>query len=126
MNVALINEFSIIFNKLNINTYKVLDAAKTKWNFLNFNPGLVGGHCIGVDPYYLTYKSLKLGYNPELILSGRDINERMASYVTKLFVNKLNLKFGNKKFLKVLVLGITFKENCPDTRNSKIFNIIKN
>ena len=126
VNIALINEFAIIFDKLNIDTYKVLEAAKTKWNFLEFYPGLVGGHCIGVDPYYLTYKSKEIGYDPKLILSGREINEKMSQHVTDLFLNKNYSIFNKKLSIKVLIMGLTFKENCPDTRNSKVFDIIKN
>ncbi len=121
INIALINECSLIFKKLNINTSDVLKAAETKWNFTPFKPGLVGGHCIGVDPYYLTYKAKKVNYNPEVILSGRNINNSMALYVTKKILKTLNINFKNKK---VLILGLAFKENCVDTRNSKIFDIV--
>jgi len=124
LNIALMNELAIIFNKLNLSTNEILEAAGTKWNFLKFKPGLVGGHCIGVDPYYLTYKSMEIGYKPELILAGRKINDLMSNYVVTEFV-KLAFKrkvFENSK--KVLVMGITFKENCPDIRNSKSIDIV--
>ncbi len=125
INIALMNELSIIFKKLNISTNDVLEAANTKWNFLNFKPGLVGGHCIGVDPYYLTERALQVNYKPELILAGRRINDDMARYVVNNFL-KIALKrnvFQNSK--KVLLMGITFKENCPDIRNSKSIEIAK-
>ena len=125
VNIALINELSIIFNKLDIDTLEVLEAAGTKWNFLKFKPGLVGGHCIGVDPYYLTHKAQSFGYNPEMILAGRRINDNMGVYVANQVV-KLMIKKGHKiKDSKVLVLGITFKENCPDIRNSRVIDVIK-
>lgn len=121
INIALMNECSIIFNKLNIDTKDVLEAASTKWNFLNFEPGLVGGHCIGVDPFYLTYAGEKVGYKSKVILSGRSVNDNMGLIVSKrlqeVFSEKL---YPNKKSLKVLVLGKTFKENCPDVRNSLV------
>jgi len=120
LNIALINELSIIFSKMGINTYDVLQAAKTKWNFNFFSPGLVGGHCIGVDPYYLTYKSKKIGYNPSLILSGRNINDNMSKFVFEEL--KKNINFKNK--LTIKLFGVTFKENCTDIRNSKIFDLI--
>ena len=120
LNIALLNELSIIFNKLNINTTEVISAAKTKWNFIPFSPGLVGGHCIGVDPYYLTYKSEKLGYKPKIILAGRNLNNSMSSYVVSKFVQHLKIKNIPIKNAKILMLGLTFKENCPDLRNSKI------
>jgi len=120
INVALINEFSQIFNKMNIDTYEVLSAASTKWNFLNFKPGLVGGHCIGVDPYYLTYKAKKIGINPKLILSGRNTNDNMSKYIYK----KIISNFNKKKKLTINILGITFKENCSDIRNSKVLDLI--
>lgn len=125
INIALMNELSIIFKKLNISTNDVLEAANTKWNFLNFKPGLVGGHCIGVDPYYLTERALQVNYTPELILAGRRINDDMARYVVNNFL-KIALKrniFEHSK--KVLLMGITFKENCPDIRNSKSIEIAK-
>ncbi len=121
LNIALINEFSLIFNKMNIDTRSILKAASTKWNFLNFNPGLVGGHCISVDPYYLTYKALKLGYNPKLILAGRSINDDMGKYIAE--VAKSNL-IKNKKN-NILIMGLSFKENCSDLRNSQVYNIYK-
>lgn len=126
LNIALMNELSMIFNKMNINTYEVLEAAGTKWNFLKFFPGLVGGHCIGVDPYYLTYKASKLGHNPNVILSGRNINDGMAAYIATNCL-KLLLKNSDKQLttLKVLVMGATFKENVQDIRNSKVADIIR-
>lgn len=124
INIAFMNELSIIFNKMGIDTKSVLDAAGTKWNFLQFTPGLVGGHCIGVDPYYLTYKAEQLGYHSQIILSGRRINDDMGKYVAENLVK--NLIKGDKtvKNAKVAVLGFTFKENCPDTRNTKVIDII--
>ncbi len=126
INVALINELSIIFNLMEIDTLDVLEAAKTKWNFLDFKPGLVGGHCIGVDPYYLTYKAQLLGYYPEMVLSGRRINDSFGEFV----VDKLIKLLIKKKFVlpecEVLILGITFKENCSDIRNTKVITIIDN
>ena len=124
LNIALINELSMLFGKMNINTKSVLDAAETKWNFLPFKPGLVGGHCIGVDPYYLTYKAKKIGYHPKVILAGRQINDGMGSYVTSKLINKMrenNIKIINSK---ILIMGLTFKENCADTRNSGIESVI--
>ena len=119
INIAFVNELAIIFNKLGINTNDVLAAAGTKWNFLPFKPGLVGGHCIGVDPYYLTHKAQSIGYNPEIILAGRRLNDNMGIYVANQVI-KLMIKKGHKiEGSKVLVLGITFKENCPDIRNSR-------
>jgi UDP-N-acetyl-D-glucosamine/UDP-N-acetyl-D-galactosamine dehydrogenase len=121
INVAFVNELSIIFNKMNINTSEVLEAARTKWNFLNFSPGLVGGHCIGIDPYYLTYKCKQIGFDPKLILAGRKMND----YLPKFISNKIIKKFKNKKNVKGLILGASFKENCGDVRNSgskKIFD----
>ncbi|NQZ55967.1 MAG: nucleotide sugar dehydrogenase [Lentisphaeraceae bacterium] len=124
LNIALVNELSLIFNKLGIDTQEVLEAAGTKWNFLPFRPGLVGGHCIGVDPYYLTFKAQEVGYHPEIILAGRRINDGMGSYVAKQVV-KLMIKEGYKVAgAKVLILGITFKENCPDIRNSRVIDVI--
>jgi len=124
LNIALINELAVIFNKLGIDTEEVLKAAGTKWNFLPFRPGLVGGHCIGVDPYYLTHKAQAIGYNPEVILAGRRINDGMAEYVvsqlTKTMI-KRNLKVNGAN---VLVMGLTFKENCPDVRNTKVVDIL--
>lgn len=123
VNVALMNELSKIFSLLNINTKHVLEAAKTKWNFLPFEPGLVGGHCISVDPYYLAYKAKQLGYNPELIEASRRINDSMSLFVTNEFVKKL-VRSGAKAGDKILVCGLTFKEDCPDTRNSLVKNIL--
>jgi UDP-N-acetyl-D-galactosamine dehydrogenase len=125
LNIALMNELSIIFDKMNINTYEVLEAAGTKWNFLKFQPGLVGGHCIGVDPYYLTYKSKKLGYNSQVILAGRSINDGMAGYIAKKVLQHVIAKGGNIKNAKVLVMGATFKENVSDIRNSKVADVVK-
>ena len=126
VNVALINEFAIIFNKLNLDTNSVLDAASTKWNFLPFKPGLVGGHCIGVDPYYLAYKAKKAGHNPEMIISGRRINDRMALYIVDRAIKAMKEKLINITNSNVLIMGLTFKENCPDTRNTKVIDIITN
>tara|TARA_Y100000591_G_scaffold69691_1_gene57833 strand:- start:25829 stop:27127 length:1299 start_codon:yes stop_codon:yes gene_type:complete len=123
VNIALINELSIIFNKLNINTNEVLEAAKTKWNFLPFKPGLVGGHCIGVDPYYLTYKAKEIGYNPEIILAGRKINDGMGDYVALATIEALKKQNHSVRNAKVSILGLTFKENCPDLRNTKVISI---
>ena len=124
VNISFVNELALIFDKMDIDTTEVLEAASSKWNFLNFKPGLVGGHCIGVDPYYLSYKAEKLGYVPRVILSGREVNDQMASFVVnkclKLMVKKNVQPIG----AKALVLGISFKENCPDTRNSKVFDIV--
>jgi len=125
LNIALMNELSIIFNMMNINTYEVLEAAGTKWNFLKFQPGLVGGHCIGVDPYYLTYKASELGYDAEVILAGRNINDNMAKYVAKTVVQHLIKNAGDVKKTKVLVMGATFKENVSDIRNSKVADVVK-
>ena len=125
LNIALMNELSIIFDKMNINTYEVLEAAGTKWNFLKFQPGLVGGHCIGVDPYYLTYKSKKLGYNSQVILAGRFINDAMASYVARKILKHIIRYDGNVKEAKVLIMGATFKENVSDIRNSKVADVVK-
>ena len=124
LNIALVNELSIIFKKMNIDTNKILDAAATKWNFIKFKPGLVGGHCIGVDPYYLTYKSKKLNYNPKVILSGRKINDSMSIYVAKKLIGLLKARKKILKKTKILFLGVAFKENCSDIRNSKIFDTI--
>ena len=125
LNIALMNELSIIFDKMNINTFEVLEAAGTKWNFLRFQPGLVGGHCIGVDPYYLTYKSKELGYDSQVILAGRNINDGMASYVAKKVLQHIIQHTGNIKDAKVLVMGATFKENVSDIRNSKVADVVK-
>ena len=124
INIAFMNELSIIFNKMGIDTQAVLKAAGTKWNFLNFYPGLVGGHCIGVDPYYLTYKAEMLGYHSQIILSGRRINDDMGKYVAENIVKKLIAADKNVRNAKVAILGFTFKENCPDTRNTKIIDIV--
>ena len=124
INIAFVNELSLIFNKLGIDTLSVLEAAGTKWNFLPFRPGLVGGHCIGVDPYYLTHKAQEIGYNPEIILAGRRLNDNMGIYVANQVV-KLMIKKGQRiEGSRVLVLGITFKENCPDIRNSRVIDVI--
>lgn len=124
INIAFMNELSIIFNKMGIDTLDVLKAAGTKWNFLNFRPGLVGGHCIGVDPYYLTYKAEQLGYHSQIILSGRRINDDMGKYVTENLVKSLIRADKPVKHAKVAILGFTFKENCPDTRNTRIIDIV--
>ncbi len=123
INIAFMNELSIIFNRMGIDTKSVLEAAGTKWNFLNFKPGLVGGHCIGVDPYYLTYKAEQLGYHSQIILSGRRINDDMGKYVAENLVKNLIKADIPVKSAKVAILGFTFKENCPDTRNTKIIDI---
>jgi UDP-N-acetyl-D-galactosamine dehydrogenase len=125
LNIALMNELSIIFDKMNINTFEVLEAAGTKWNFLKFQPGLVGGHCIGVDPYYLTYKSKELGYDSQVILAGRAINDGMAGYVAKKVLQHIIQFSSNVKDAKVLVMGATFKENVSDIRNSKVADVVK-
>lgn len=124
INIAFMNELSIIFNRMGIDTKAVLEAAGTKWNFLRFSPGLVGGHCIGVDPYYLTYKAEELGYHSQIILAGRRINDDMGRYVAENVVKKLIAASVPVKGAKVAILGLTFKENCPDTRNSKVVDII--
>jgi UDP-N-acetyl-D-galactosamine dehydrogenase len=123
VNIALINELSIIFNKLNIDTEEVLKAAGTKWNFLPFRPGLVGGHCIGVDPYYLTHKAEQVGYHPQMILAGRRINDGMGKYVVSSLVKSMMKKQIQPNGANVLVMGLTFKENCPDIRNTKVTDI---
>jgi UDP-N-acetyl-D-galactosamine dehydrogenase len=124
LNIALMNELSILFEKIGIDTLEVLEAAGTKWNFLPFRPGLVGGHCIGVDPYYLTHKAEMLGYHPQVILAGRRINDGMASHIANITVQKMIEQGGCAKGDTVLVLGITFKENCPDLRNSKVVELV--
>ncbi|TWX67210.1 Vi polysaccharide biosynthesis UDP-N-acetylglucosamine C-6 dehydrogenase TviB [Colwellia demingiae] len=124
LNIALINELAVIFNKLNIDTEEVLKAAGTKWNFLPFRPGLVGGHCIGVDPYYLTHKAQSIGYNPEVILAGRRINDSMGEYVVSQLVKTMLKRKLPVNGANVLVMGLTFKENCPDVRNTKIVDIL--
>ena len=125
LNIALMNELSIIFDKMNINTFEVLEAAGTKWNFLKFQPGLVGGHCIGVDPYYLTFKSKQLGYDSQVILAGRAINDGMAAYVAKKVLQHIIQNGAGVKAAKVLVMGATFKENVSDIRNSKVADVVK-
>ncbi len=124
LNIALINELAVIFNKLNIDTEEVLKAAGTKWNFLPFRPGLVGGHCIGVDPYYLTHKAQSIGYNPEVILAGRRINDGMGAYVVSQLVKTMIKRNIAVNSANILVMGLTFKENCPDVRNTKIVDIL--
>ncbi|TXD97481.1 Vi polysaccharide biosynthesis UDP-N-acetylglucosamine C-6 dehydrogenase TviB [Psychrobacter frigidicola] len=124
VNIALINELAVIFNKMNIDTEAVLEAAGTKWNFLPFRPGLVGGHCIGVDPYYLTHKAQAIGYNPEIILAGRRLNDGMGAYVTTQLIKTMIKKRIQVEGAKVLILGLSFKENCPDVRNTKIIDIV--
>jgi UDP-N-acetyl-D-galactosamine dehydrogenase len=124
INIAFVNELSMIFNKMGIDTNAVLEAAGTKWNFLNFSPGLVGGHCIGVDPYYLTHKAEQLGYHSQVILSGRRINDGMGKYVGESTVKNLIKANEQVKGARVAILGMTFKENCPDVRNSKVIDII--
>ena len=125
LNIALMNELSIIFDKMGINTYEVLEAAATKWNFLKFYPGLVGGHCIGVDPYYLTYKSSELGFDSKVILAGRYINDGMSLYVARKVVRYITKTVSNVHSARVLVLGATFKENVSDIRNSKVADVVK-
>ena len=125
INIAFMNELSVIFNKMGIDMKAVLEAAGTKWNFLKFYPGFVGGHCIGVDPYYLTYKAEMLGYHSQIILAGRRINDDMGKYVAENCVKKLIASDKNVKNAKVAVLGFAFKENCPDTRNTKVIDIIR-
>src|SRR5512139_1549467 len=125
LNIALMNELALIFDRLGIDTLEVLQAAGTKWNFLPFRPGLVGGHCIGVDPYYLTHKAEMLGYHPQVILAGRKINDGMAAYVAQQTVKGMIHNGGTVKGAKVIVLGLTFKENCPDLRNSKVADLVK-
>ena len=125
INIALMNELAKIFDTLGIDTKDVLDAAGTKWNFLPFKPGLVGGHCIGVDPYYLSYKAQEVGLNPEIVLSGRRINESMVSFVVDKVERLMNLKSLELPSSDILVMGLTFKENCPDIRNSKVFDLVK-
>ena len=125
LNISLINELSILFKKLNIDTQEVLDAAESKWNFLSFKPGLVGGHCIGVDPYYLTYKAQKIGYKPKVILAGRKINDSMGNYIVS-EIQKILLKKKIKiKNSRVLIMGFSFKENCSDYRNSKVIDVVR-
>ena len=125
VNIALINELALIFNRLGIDTEEVLQAAGTKWNFLPFRPGLVGGHCIGVDPYYLTHKAQEIGYHPEMILAGRRLNDNMSLYVASEVLKLMTSRRIHVKGARILVLGLTFKENCPDLRNSKVIDIIR-
>ena len=125
INIAFVNELAMIFNKLGIDTQEVLNAAGTKWNFLNFRPGLVGGHCIGVDPYYLAQKAQEIGYYPEIILAGRRVNDGMGAYVADQLVKSMLSKGTNVINSEVLILGFTFKENCPDVRNTKVIDIIR-
>jgi UDP-N-acetyl-D-galactosamine dehydrogenase len=125
INIAFVNELAMIFNRLGIDTSKVLEAAGTKWNFLNFRPGLVGGHCIGVDPYYLAQKAQEVGYHPEIILAGRRINDSMGSYVADQFIKKMICKGTSLTTAEVLILGFTFKENCPDVRNTRVIDIVR-
>ena len=125
INIAFMNELSIIFNKMGIDTKAVLEAARTKWNFLNFFPGLVGGHCIGVDPYYLTYRAEQMGYHSQIILSGRRINDDMGRYVVESLIKKMVNANISVKQGRVAILGFTFKENCPDTRNTRVIDIVK-
>lgn len=124
VNIALINELAILFNKLNIDTEEVLIAAGTKWNFLPFRPGLVGGHCIGVDPYYLTHKAQAVGYNPEIILAGRRLNDNMGSYIVSQVIKLMLKKRLHINNANILIMGLTFKENCPDIRNTRVIDII--
>ncbi|MEJ5961957.1 nucleotide sugar dehydrogenase [Pedobacter immunditicola] len=124
INIAFVNELAMIFNKLGINTQEVLDAAGTKWNFIKFQPGLVGGHCIGVDPYYLAQKAQEAGYHPEIILAGRRVNDGMGSYIADELVKRM-VSIGNINNIEVLILGFTFKENCPDVRNTKVIDIVR-
>jgi UDP-N-acetyl-D-galactosamine dehydrogenase len=124
INISFVNELALIFDKLGIDTHEVLAAASTKWNFLPFKPGLVGGHCIGVDPYYLAHKAKTVGYHPQVILSGRDVNDQMSIFVSNKLIQLLTQTGKKIQGAKVLVLGVTFKENCPDFRNSKVFDII--
>lgn len=124
INIAFMNELAMVFDKMNIDTVEVLKAAQTKWNFLNFKPGLVGGHCIGVDPYYFIYKAQELGYHSQIILSGRQINDEMGKYIGQNTIKKLVLADKKVKGAKVGIMGITFKENCPDIRNTKVIDII--
>lgn len=124
LNIALINELALIFNRMGIDTLEVLEAAGTKWNFLPFRPGLVGGHCIGVDPYYLTHKAQQIGYNPEVILAGRRINDGMGPYVAEQVIRLMTRKRIHAVDAKILILGLTFKENCPDLRNTRVIDIV--
>ena len=123
LNIALINEFAVIFNRLGLNSKEIIDAASTKWNFNKYHPGLVGGHCIGIDPYYLTYKSKQIGYNPKVILAGRNMNESMPNFVMKLLLEEARFRNINISQKKILIAGYTFKENCSDIRNTKVKNL---
>ena len=125
VNIALINELALIFNKLDIDTESVLEAAGTKWNFLPFRPGLVGGHCIGVDPYYLTHKAIEVGYNPEMILAGRRLNDNMGSYVVDQVSKLMTKRRIHVDDANILIMGLTFKENCPDLRNTRVVDLVK-
>ena len=125
VNIAIVNELALIFDRLNINTKEVLEAASTKWNFLSFKPGLVGGHCIGVDPYYLTHKAFEVGYHPEIILAGRKINDNMGIFIAEKTISEIVNKDINPINAKVTILGLAFKENCPDFRNTKVLSIIE-
>ncbi len=125
INIAIVNELALIFDRLNINTSEVLEAASTKWNFLPFKPGLVGGHCIGVDPYYLTHKAIEVGYHPEIILAGRKINDNMGTFIAEKTVSEIVNKDINPINAKITILGLAFKENCPDFRNTKVLKIIE-
>ena len=125
LNISLVNELSIIFNRLGIDTEEVLQAAGTKWNFLPFRPGLVGGHCIGVDPYYLTHKAQSIGYHPEVILAGRRINDAMGRHVANELVKAMLHRRIQVNGSRVLVMGLTFKENCPDLRNTRVVDVVK-
>src|SRR5210317_149327 len=125
VNIALVNELAMIFERVGIDTEEVLEAAGTKWNFLPFRPGLVGGHCIGIDPYYLTYKAEQLGYHPQMILAGRRINDNMSLYVSTQIIKLMLKKSNQPKGARVLMLGLTFKENCPDLRNTKVVDIVR-
>ncbi|MGB2046277.1 MAG: nucleotide sugar dehydrogenase, partial [Porticoccaceae bacterium] len=124
LNIAFVNELSVIFERLGIDTLEVLEAAGTKWNFLPFRPGMVGGHCIGVDPYYLTHKAEQVGYQPQVILAGRRMNDNMARYAARNIIKRMSKRGIDIARSAVGVLGVTFKENCPDTRNSKVFDMI--
>jgi len=125
VNIALVNELSLIFNKLNIDTTEVLKAAGSKWNFLHFKPGLVGGHCIGVDPYYLTHKAIESGYHPEVILAGRKINDGMGTYVADQLIKLMTKNKIQVVNSRILILGVTFKENCPDIRDTRVVEIVE-
>ena len=125
INIAIVNELALIFDRLNINTNEVLEAASTKWNFLPFKPGLVGGHCIGVDPYYLTHKAFEVGYHPEIILAGRKINDNMGTFIAEKTISEIVSKDTNPINAKITIMGLAFKENCPDFRNTKVLKIIE-